>query len=182
MVFIFSLSWTSNYYGIGDRAPIVYGCYLATKKAGFEVSFYVISGAGGKERWREHAINSARVLNEIEPDFIRLRTLTIQRGTPLKEKQKKGTFIITPPLERLREVKLFIDKLDLKDCSLASDHLTNYLWAGGAIIYKGVAGNVPVDKKDMLKTLSQAIEFIESTDLEVKDSNQLYEEGFLTAL
>jgi radical SAM superfamily enzyme YgiQ (UPF0313 family) len=152
------------------------------KKAGFEVSFYVISGAGGKERWREHAKNSARVLNEIEPDFIRLRTLTIQHGTPLKDKQKKGTFIIAPPLERLKEVKLFIDKLDLKDCYLASDHLTNYLWAGGAIIYKGVAGNLPGNKKEMLKTLNQAIEFVESTDLEVKDSNQLYEEGFLTAL
>lgn len=152
------------------------------KKAGFEVSFYVISGAGGKERWREHAKNSARVLNEIEPDFIRLRTLTIQNGTPLKDKQKKGTFIIAPPLERLKEVKLFIDKLDLKDCYLASDHLTNYLWAGGAIIYKGVAGNLPGNKKEMLKTLNQAIEFVESTDLEVKDSNQLYEEGFLTAL
>lgn len=152
------------------------------KKAGFEVSFYVISGAGGQGRWKEHAINSARVLNKIEPDFIRLRTLTIQHGTPLKEKQKKGTFIITPPLERLKEVKLFIEKLGLKESYLASDHLTNYLWAGGSIIYRGVAGNLPKDKKEMLKTLSQAIEFVESTDLDVKDSNQLYEEGFLTAL
>ncbi|UCC38176.1 MAG: radical SAM protein [Candidatus Aminicenantes bacterium] len=152
------------------------------KKAGFEVSFYVISGAGGKERWKEHAINSARVLNEIEPDYIRLRTLTIQHGTPMKEKQKNGIFIITPPLERLKEVKLFVEELDLEGCYLASDHLTNYLWAGGGIIYRGVEGNLPGDKKEMLETLSRAIEFVESTDLEVKDSNQLYEEGFLTAL
>lgn len=152
------------------------------KKAGFQVSFYVLSGAGGKDRWREHALNSAMVLNKAEPDFIRLRTLTIQHGTPLKEKQKRGEFVITPPLERMKEVKLFIKNLNLKDCFLASDHMTNYLWAGDSIIYRGVAGELPGDKKRMIETLDRAIEFIGSTDLEVKDSNQLYEEGFLTAL
>jgi radical SAM superfamily enzyme YgiQ (UPF0313 family) len=152
------------------------------KKAGFQVSFYVISGAGGKDRWREHAVNSAKVLNKAEPNFIRLRTLTIQHGTPLKEKQKRGEFVITPPLERLKEVKLFIKNLNLKGCFLASDHLTNYLWAGDSIIYRGVAGELPGDKKRMLEALDKAIEFVGSTELEVKDSNQLYEEGFITAL
>lgn len=166
--------------GATPEEMIEAGC--KAKKAGFEVSFYVISGAGGKERWKEHAINSARVLNKISPDFIRLRTLTIQQGTPLKDKQKKGSFIIASPLERLREVKLFIEELNLEGCNLASDHMTNYLWAGGGIIYRGVAGSLPGDKKEMLETLSHAIEFVKATDLDVKDSNQLYEEGFLTAL
>jgi len=152
------------------------------KKAGFEVSFYVLSGAGGNDRWKEHAKNSARVLNKAKPDFIRLRTLTIQHGTPLKEKLKKGEFSLTPPLERLREVQLFIESLELEGCFLASDHLTNYLWAGNAIIYRGVAGNLPDDRKGMLETLRQTIEFIEATELEIKDSNQLYAEGFITAL
>jgi len=152
------------------------------KEAGFEVSFYVLSGAGGKDRWKEHALNSAKVLNKIGPDFIRLRTLTIQHNTPLREKLKKKEFFITPPLERLKEVQLFIENLELEGCYLASDHLTNYLWAGKDIIYRGVAGLLPDDKKRMLKTVSQAIEFIESTELEVKDSNQLYEERIITAL
>lgn len=152
------------------------------KEAGFEVSFYVLSGAGGKDRWKEHAIHSAEVLNQARPDFIRLRTLTIQHGTPLKEKQKKGEFEITSPLNRLREVKLFVESLDLEACYLASDHLTNYLWAGNAIIYKGVAGDLTDDKKGMLKTLNKAIEFVESTDLEVKDSNRLYEDGEIASL
>lgn len=152
------------------------------KKAGFEVSFYVLSGAGGNDRWKEHAKNSARVLNKAKPDFIRLRTLTIKHGTPLKEKLKKGEFSLTPPLERLREVQLFIESLELEGCFLASDHLTNYLWAGNAIIYRGVAGNLPGDRKGMLETLRQTIEFIEATELEIKDSNQLYAEGFITAL
>lgn len=152
------------------------------KQAGFEVSFYVLSGAGGSDRWKEHAVNSAKALNKTGADFIRLRTLTIQQGTPLKEKQKTGEFVITALLNRLKEVQLFIKNLDLENCFLASDHLTNYLWAGNTVIYRGVAGDLPADKEQMLETVRQAIEFIESTELEVKDSNQLYEEGFISAL
>lgn len=152
------------------------------KKAGFEVCFYLLSGAGGKGRWKEHALNSAKVLNESKPDFIRLRTLTIQNGTPLKEKQRKGEFVVTPPLERMKEAELFIERLNLERCYLASDHLTNYLWAGKDIIYSGVTGELPGEKARMLDTVRQAIEFIESTEIEIKDSNQLYEEGFLSSL
>jgi len=152
------------------------------RKAGFEVSFYVLSGAGGRERWKEHALNSASVLNEAKPDFIRLRTLTLKHGTPLKDKLERGEFEITPPLERLKEVRTFVENLSLEKCYLASDHVTNYLWAGREVIYRGVAGNLPDDRKIMIETLDQAIEFMESTDKEIKDSNQLYEEGFFTAL
>jgi radical SAM superfamily enzyme YgiQ (UPF0313 family) len=152
------------------------------RKAGFEVSFYVLSGAGGRERWKEHALNSARVLNKAKPDFIRLRTLTLKHGTPLKDKLEKGEFEITPPLERLKEVRLFVESLTVEKCFLASDHVTNYLWAGGAVIYRGVSGKLPEDKKTMFETLDQAIGLIESENLEIKDSNRLYEEGFFTAL
>jgi len=152
------------------------------KEAGFEVSFYIMSGAGGKNRWKEHATNSARVLNEIEPNFIRLRTLTIKQGTPLKERLNKGEFVLVPPLERLKEVQLFIENLDIEGCYLASDHLTNYLWAGNAIIYRGVAGDLPDDRREMLETVRQAIEFVKSTELEIKDSNRLLEEGIFAGL
>lgn len=155
---------------------------LKAKQAEFEVSFYVISGAGGIERWKEHALNSAKVLNAAHPDFIRLRTLTIQSGTPLAVKLEEGDFVITPPLERLKEVKLFVETLDLESCYLASDHLTNYLWAENEIIYRGVEGNLPNDKQKMIETVAQVIGFIESSGIEVKDSNQLYKEGVISSL
>lgn len=155
---------------------------LKAKKAGFEVSFYVISGAGGSDRWEAHALESARVLTRARPDFIRLRSLTIQRGTPLNEKLANGEFEFTPPLERLKEVKLLIQTLDLKNCSLASDHLTNYLWAGSSLIYRGVSGQLPDDKPTMIETVQQAIECVQSSSLPVKDSNHLYREGILSAL
>lgn len=152
------------------------------KDAEFEVSFYVLSGAGGKDRWREHATNSARVLNAAKPDFIRLRTLTIQHRTPLDEKLKKDEFILTPPLERLEEVKLFLETLEVTECFVASDHMTNYLWAGNTVIYRGVAGTLPDDKERMLATVSASIDFIKSSDEEIKDSNLLYREGLISSL
>lgn len=155
---------------------------LRARQAGFEVSFYVLSGAGGRNRWKEHAINSARVLNAVKPDFIRLRTLTLKKGTPLKKKLESGEFEITPPLERLKEVRLFVENLAVNKCYLASDHVTNYLWAGGTAVYMGITGNLPEDKKTMLQMVDKAIEFVESTEEEVKDSNRLYEEGYFTAL
>lgn len=152
------------------------------KKAGFEVSFYVISGAGGKHRWESHANESAKILNQVHPDFIRLRTLTIQKGTPLDAKLANEKFVLTPPLERLKEVALFIQSLELENCYLGSDHLTNYLWAGSSIIYQGVSGRLPDDRQSMLDTVQQAIQHVESSPLPVKDSNQLYREGYLSAL
>jgi radical SAM superfamily enzyme YgiQ (UPF0313 family) len=152
------------------------------KRAGFEVSFYVISGAGGKDRWEAHAVESARVLNQARPDFIRLRTLAIQRGTPLNEKLVNGEFEFTPPLERLKEVKLFIQSLNLENCYLASDHLTNYLWEGPSLIYQGVSGQLPDDKQAMIETVQQAIECVQSSSLLVRDCNHLYREGLLSAL
>jgi radical SAM superfamily enzyme YgiQ (UPF0313 family) len=152
------------------------------KKAGFEISFYLLSGAGGKDRWKEHATESARVLNLAGPDFIRLRTLTIQHGTPLDDKLRHGEFELTPPLERLKEVEMFLEKLDLKIGYLASDHLTNYLWAGQNIIYRGVAGSLPEDKPTMIEMVRRAIVIIQSSPYPVKDSNQLYREGVLSGL
>jgi coproporphyrinogen III oxidase-like Fe-S oxidoreductase len=152
------------------------------KAVGFEVSFYVLSGAGGKDRWREHAINSAKVLNVAKPDFIRLRTLTIQHRTPLDDKLTRGQFVLTPPLERLEEVKLFLETLNINNCFLASDHMTNYLWAGNTVIYRGVSGSLPGDKARMLETVQASIDFIKTSEEEIKDSNLLYREGLISSL
>jgi hypothetical protein len=79
-------------------------------------------------------------------------------------------------------VELFIGSLDVEDCELHSDHLTNYLWVDGVIIYYGVKGVLPLDKDGMIEVVRQAIDFIEGGDHEVKDSNDLYSEGKIVGL
>lgn len=177
----------------GDAAVLERFCKGATpeemvgggrkaKDAGFEISEYVLSGAGGPDGWKGHALASADVLNQISPDFIRLRTITVQRGTPLWRIMERGEFGLTPPLDRLREVEAFIEALEVEGCELHSDHMTNYLWADGHIVYFGVHGDLPGDKGAMLEVVRGAISFIEDCDLEVKDSNDLYREGKIVGL
>lgn len=164
-----------------SREEMIFGGKKA-KEAGFELSEYILVGSGGKKRWKEHAIESARALNEINPDFIRLRSLTVLIGTPLYEKLKNSEFEIPTPLQKLKEVKLFLEELDIKNCYLASDHHTNYLYVGNSIIYQGIEGKLSEDKEAMLEYLNDTIEFIESISYEVFDSNKLYEKGLLRGL
>ena len=117
------------------------------REAGIEQSEYVLVGIGGRERWREHAVESARVLSAIDPEFIRLRTVIPRPGTPLFEEWKAGTFELLSAYEALAETRLFVENLD--GCGmLLSDHLSNF-W--------DVHGKLPGDKDAMLAELDHAL-------------------------
>jgi hypothetical protein len=152
------------------------------KKAGLELSFYILIGAGGKNRLENHALESAKICNQVNPDFIRLRTLVVQHGSLLEQKMKSGEYQTTSPIEKLKEVKLFLEKLNVNNCTLASDHFTNNIWVKNKVIYSGVYGILPQDKKDMLDTLNNALHFLSTVDSEVIDATILYERGIITSL
>jgi radical SAM superfamily enzyme YgiQ (UPF0313 family) len=154
----------------------------AAKQAGLEVSLYVLIGAGGKDRLAEHAVGSAQVCNEIDPDFIRLRTLIVQHGSLLEEKMKSGLYRPTSPVEKLSEIKLFLENLNLQDCELVSDHHTNYLWVDNKVIYRGIYGMLPAEKQRMLDVLAKTIQLISQATGEVLDATMLYERGMITSL
>ena len=154
----------------------------AVKDAGLELSLYVLIGAGGKDRLTEHAVESARVCNEINPDFIRLRTLIVQHGSLLEEKMKSGQYRPTSPFEKLSEVKLFLERLDIQNCELASDHHTNYIWMDDTVIYRGIHGMLPQDKHAMMEVLVQTLPLLSQAPGEVLDATLLYQRGMITSL
>jgi len=154
----------------------------AAKQAGLELSFYILIGAGGKGRLEEHAVGSARVCNEVNPDFIRLRTLIVQHGSLLEDKMSSREYQPTSPLEKLAEVKLFLEHLDVKNCELASDHHTNYIWLDNKIVYRGIYGMLPNDKECMMDVLNQTLEVLSHKKGEVLDATLLYEQGLITSL
>jgi len=78
------------------------------RAAGIEISEYYLVGLGGLDRAGDHARESARVLNAIEPDFVRLRTLVIVPGTPLGEEARAGRFTLPGALDCLRELRLLV--------------------------------------------------------------------------
>jgi biotin synthase-like enzyme len=114
--------------------------------SGISLCEYVLLGLGGKGMWREHATETAKVLNQIDPDFIRLRTLTIKPGMPLYDEVKNGNFIRATDEEIIEEEKLFIENLNCHS-NLVSDHITNLL--------QEIEGKLPEDKEKMLAAIAR---------------------------
>lgn len=152
------------------------------KEAGLKLSFYILVGAGGKERLKEHAIESARVCNEVNPDFIRLRTLVVQHGSLLEKEKISGRYKPTFPIEKLQEVKMLIENLEVNDCEFASDHFTNNIWVDNKVVYSGVYGLLPQEKQSMLNILNETLDFLSVAEGEVLDATILYDRGFIHSL
>lgn len=114
-------------------------------EAGIMLSEYVMPGLGGKDLSKDHAIETAKVLNEIDPHFIRLRTLQIVPKTPLFEDFKQGKFKPLSDDEVVKEIRLFIEHLEGIHSTMTSDHIINLL--------EEVEGQFPEDKPHMLRVI-----------------------------
>ncbi|MBU2054586.1 MAG: radical SAM protein [Proteobacteria bacterium] len=112
------------------------------REAGISLCEYVMPGLGGRRWTREHAVETARVLNRINPDHIRLRTLQAVPGTPLAEKIRQGEFQPLDDEEILHEIRLFIETLEGVVTEIASDHILNLL--------EELEGKLPEDRARML--------------------------------
>ena len=119
-------------------------------EAGFELSEYVMPGLGGRERWEQHADNTARVLNEINPHFIRLRTLHLAEGTPLYEKARRGEFNVNSMEGVLIEVRRLIENLDVTSELITSDQSMNAFMGE-------FDGKLPEDKKRLIESIDRAL-------------------------
>ncbi len=117
------------------------------KASGLELSEYVILGLGGKEMWKPHAIETAKVLNQIDPDFIRVRTLKVLKDMPLSEKIETREFVLSSDDEIIREERLFIDELHGITSYFASDHILNLL--------EEVEGQLPGEKLKMIGVIDR---------------------------
>ncbi|MDZ7697487.1 MAG: radical SAM protein [Deltaproteobacteria bacterium] len=80
--------------------------------SGISLSEYIMPGVGGRTLSREHALETARILNQIRPDFIRVRTFAIHPLSPLREMVEEGTFDPMNDEEVVREIRLLLEHLD----------------------------------------------------------------------
>jgi len=126
-------------------------------EAGISLCEYVMPGLGGSRWSREHAVETARVLNEINPDHIRLRTLSVRRGTPLHEAMTAGEFVPVGDEEILKEIRLFIECLDGIQSRIVSDHILNLL--------EELEGKLPEEKEKMLGIIDRYFELSETDRL-----------------
>lgn len=97
------------------------------KKAGIPLSVTVINGLAGLEGSEEHARESARLMNEIDPDYLGLLSLMVIPGTPLYRRVQAGKLTLPGPWEMLQEIRLMVDNLSLSNCIFRANHASNYL-------------------------------------------------------
>jgi len=116
--------------------------------AGMSLSEYIMPGLGGEAMWREHATETAKVLNQINPHYIRLRSLRIPNRTLLYQKLVDGEFKMLTDDQVVEEIKLFIETLDDNLTStITSDHIMNLL--------EEIRGKLPDEKEHMLQVIKK---------------------------
>jgi len=134
--------------GANSRTHIKAG--VKVKKAGMELSEYIMPGLGGRKLSRQHAVGTAETLNQINPDFIRLRTLAIPNHVPLFEEQRSGKFEKCTDLEMAEEILTFLRALDGITSKITSDHILN--------LFQEVEGTLPEDKPRMMAVLEEFLD------------------------
>lgn len=115
------------------------------KAAGISLSEYVLLGLGGRKWAREHPFDTAVVINAINPDYIRLRTLAVVENTPLYTKMQQGEWEEQPDANIVEEEKIFLENLNGIDSRLLSDHSMNLLGE--------INGRLPHDQPAMLRVV-----------------------------
>jgi len=118
------------------------------KGAGISFSLTIILGLGGIEGSKKHVFGTAKVLTEIDPDYVGALTLTLVPGTPLYEQWERNEFHPLSPFQSLDELRLIIENSNFTDCFFSSMHASNYL---------SVRGRLPRDKKKMLSELEKVL-------------------------
>ncbi|MBN2318473.1 MAG: radical SAM protein [Acidobacteria bacterium] len=117
------------------------------KAAEIELSEYIMPGLGGRKHWKEHAVETAGVLNAIDPDFIRLRTLKVLEIMPLHKKVENGELELMSDDEIVEELKLLIENLNGIHSRITSDHILNLL--------EDIDGKLPDEKEKMLEVIDR---------------------------
>jgi radical SAM superfamily enzyme YgiQ (UPF0313 family) len=127
------------------------------KKAGMELSEYYIIGLGGAEMSDEHALESADTLNQINPDFVRIRTLSVPGRAPLADDVRAGRFTQINDVEGAAELYKLLEALNVTSYVIANDHIVNLL--------PEASGKYPEDKEKILAAVRWFLELSDQDQL-----------------
>ncbi len=131
--------------GVDKQTQVIAG--QKVKRAGIELSEYFMPGLGGDKFSRENALETADALNQINPDFIRIRTLAISQKLDIYKDCQAGTFSKIGDVRMAEELLLMIDNLDGISSRIKSDHILN--------LFQEVDGQLPEDKERLTAPLRQ---------------------------
>lgn len=126
------------------------------KASGAKSSVMILNGMGGKRYSQQHAVNSARLMNAAQPEYLSTLVISFPTGIDRYQQGFKGEFEALEQADLFQEMHWLLDTLELDNTIFRSDHASNYL------ILKGTLGK---DKPRLLKTVQMAMETPESAQL-----------------
>jgi len=132
----------------GHTAADIVAAGQKINAAGIDLSVTAISGLGGVELWREHAMDTAEALSAMKPAYIGLLTLMVEPGTPLYDWVQKGEFTLLDSHQVLEETALLVAQLDCEGAVFRMNHASNYLT---------LKGTLNEDKQALLKRIHSAM-------------------------
>ncbi|HOD64422.1 MAG TPA: radical SAM protein [Smithellaceae bacterium] len=114
------------------------------KASGILLSVTVILGLGGVAGSEKHALETARILTEMDPDYAGALTLTLIPETEIYKEWESGRFEMITPFDSLRELKTMVEHSTFSNCFFSSMHASNYF---------SIRGSMPKDKGKILRQL-----------------------------
>ncbi|MCX5853698.1 MAG: radical SAM protein [Deltaproteobacteria bacterium] len=118
------------------------------KEVGIPLSVTVILGLGGIEKSVQHAMDTARILTDIDPDYASALTLMLVPGTSLYEEYMREEFILPDQFDLLRELAVILASSNYTNCYFTSNHASNYL---------PVKATLPQEKEGVVNMIYQVI-------------------------
>jgi histone acetyltransferase (RNA polymerase elongator complex component) len=139
--------------------------------AGFQLSEYWMPDLGGRERWHQHAENTARVFNEINPHYIRSRPFVPRQGTEIFEDYEQGRLHISSPHERLQELQIMIENLNVTSRVCFDHNMNSWTNKNGGLLfsldYEGY--KFPEEKPLVLELIREGLTVDESRHIDIKE-------------
>ncbi|MEZ9823077.1 radical SAM protein [Shewanella sp. 10N.286.45.A1] len=118
------------------------------KAAGIKSSVMILNGLGGVSLSRQHALQSAKLMNAAQPEFLSTLVVTLPLGTERMDEAFDGHFQLPNQMQLFEEMQLLLSHLELDKTIFRSDHASNYL------VLKGVLGK---DKASLLSQVEAAM-------------------------
>jgi len=120
------------------------------ENAGIKCSVTFISGMAGKDGWKEHAVETGKMISKMNASYVSLLTLMLEPSAPLYDVVRRGDFELLSPEEVVAETYLLLENANpTNTCVFRSNHASNYI---------SLRGDLPKDKERMLNQLKKAME------------------------
>ena len=124
---------------------------IRCESVGLPTSVTFISGMGGKDLWREHAVETGKLIGEMGASYVGLLTLMLDRRAEIWQQIEDGEFEVLSPEEVVAETHLLLENTPdtmVRPCVFRSNHASNYI---------SLRGDLPKDKERMLTQLERAM-------------------------